>query len=152
MGDDNHADLEKWANDLDMKMLFINGRNSDDMQTDLNQVSAYSQDKYPQNIQVACNIYCTQYSKTNKSNNNSNEGNKKGQDKNNDDDNNDEKKDGLISAHISMDSVAAILAAHSLNDIMWEMTNDDNIGLLIGKKDLVCCHFDVPHLKKSEEE
>ena len=32
-----------------------------------------------------------------------------------------------------MDSDSAILAAHALNDIIWETTDDDNIGLLIDK-------------------
>ena len=61
------------------------------------------------------------------------------------------KKDGFIIAHISKDSAAAILAAHVSIDSMWETTDDDNIGLMVGKEDLVCCHFNVPHFKESEE-
>ena len=36
-----------------------------------------------------------------------------------------------------MDSAAAILATHASNDSMWETTDNNNIGLLVGKKDLV---------------
>ena len=90
----------------------------------------FSQNKYPQNIKSACNIYCTQYSETDKSNNNRDEVNDKGQDNNNYD-NDDEKKDYLINAHTSMDSTAAILVAHVSNDSMWDTTHDD-IGSLAG--------------------
>ena len=95
---------------------------------------------------MVCNIHCSQYTKTNKSDN-SNKVNTKSQDKDNDDD---EKKDGLDSAHISMENVATIPAIHTLNDIMWEKTDDDDIGLLVGKEDLVCCRFNTPHLEESD--
>ena len=114
--DENHTDLEKWANDLDMSMLFIHGCNSDDMQNDLENMSALSQYTYPKNIESMCNIYCTPYSKTAESNNNGNKGNGKGWDKDNYDNDNNENKGGLISAHISMDRAAAILTAHTLNN------------------------------------
>ena len=115
-------------------------------------MSAFSKDKYPQNIELACNMYHIRYSKTDESDSNGNKGNDKGQDKNNDDDDNDEKKDRLVSAHISMDSAAAILTAHASNDSMWETTDDDDIGSLVGEEDLVCCHFNVPHLEELDEE
>ena len=97
--------------DLDMSMLFIHGCNGDDMRKVFKSMSTFSQDKYPQNIESACNIYHTQYSKTDESNNNGNEGNDKGNDKNKNYDNDDKKKYDIISTHILMDSDASILAA-----------------------------------------
>ena len=35
---------------------------------------------------------------------------------------------------------------------MWETTNDDDIGSLIGKEDLICAHFDKHHLEESDVE
>ena len=51
-----------------------------------------------------------------------------------------------MSAHITedsiqeMDSTAAILVDHATNEDMGEMTEDDNIGLLL-YTDLMCFHF-----------
>ena len=51
-----------------------------------------------------------------------------------------------------MDSAAAMLAAHGSNDTIWKTTDDDDIGLLVSEEDLVCYHFNVPPIKKSEAE
>ena len=67
---------EKKAQAPDESMLFIFGCNSDAMRADLKNMSSYAQEKYAQDIEAVCNIYCTEYSKTTKSNN-SNEGNTK---------------------------------------------------------------------------
>ena len=58
----------------------------------------------------------------------------------NDDDatNNEGGKDSFISAHITMNSAAEILAAHASNDSMLETIDNDDNGLLVGKEDLVC--------------
>ena len=59
MSDNDCADWEKRANDLDMSILFIHGCNSDDMWNNLECMNAFSQDKYPQNIELACKIFHT---------------------------------------------------------------------------------------------
>ena len=84
-------------------------------------------------------------SKTTKSNN-INEGNTKQQDEDDDDE---EKKDGFVTAHILMNSAANILAVHASNESMWETTDDDNIGSLVGEEYFICSHFDGPHLGES---
>ena len=110
-------------------------------------MSSYAQEKYPRDIKAACNLYHTQYLKTTKSNDKNEGSTNTKQDKDEDDDN----KDGFVTAHISMDSAANILAVHALNECMWETTDDDDIGSLVGKEDLACCHFLVPPLEESEE-
>lgn len=59
----NKADCEKWekkANELDMSILFVFGCASNKIQKNLKHMSAYAEDRYPQNIKTACNIYSTQ--------------------------------------------------------------------------------------------
>ena len=51
-----------------------------------------------------------------------------------------------------MNSAANILAVHASNESMWETTDDDNIGSLVSKEDLICSHFDGNHLGESEDE
>ena len=43
-----------------------------------------------------------------------------------------------MGAHLPMDSAAVILAAHALDSTPWEITDNKNIGLLVGKEDLFC--------------
>lgn len=132
---------EKKTNKLDITILFIHNCNNDNMGKDMECMSTFSQDKYTQDIELACNIYCTQYTKTEKStNNNGNKGNDKDWDKSYDNGNNyNEKKGELISAHISgdndksMDSATVILEAHASNSDMWEITVDDKISSLVDK-------------------
>ena len=59
MSEYQHTEWEKKANDLDMSMFYIQGCNSDNICKDLEHISAFSQDKCPQNIELACDIYCT---------------------------------------------------------------------------------------------
>ena len=40
-------------------MLFVFGCASEEIKKDLKFMSAYTEEKYPQNIKAACNIYCT---------------------------------------------------------------------------------------------
>ena len=147
MSDEDRKQEEKKSQALNESILFIFGCISDSIQADLKWISAYSWEKYPRDIKAACNIYRTQYSKTTKSNN-SNEYNTK-QDKDEDDD---KKKDGFVTAHISMNSATNIVAVHALNESMWKMTDDDNIGSLVGEEDLICTHFDRLHLEESDDE
>ena len=51
-----------------------------------------------------------------------------------------------------MNSASNILAVHTLNESMWETTDDDNIGSLVSKEDLICNHFDGLHLDESDGE
>ena len=51
-----------------------------------------------------------------------------------------------------MDSAANMLAMHASNKRMWETIDDDNIGLLVGEDNLICCHFNTPQLEESEDE
>ena len=90
---------EKKANELNKSMVFVFGCKKNEMRKDLKRMSAYNNEQYPQTIETACHIYKTQYKKR------SGKNNKKGNDnsqKNSDEDNND-KKEGLISAHLTME-------------------------------------------------
>ena len=56
----DHKAEEKKLQDLYESMLFILGYNSDVMRADLKKISSYAQEKYPRDIEAACNLYCTQ--------------------------------------------------------------------------------------------
>ena len=47
---------DKKLQELDMAMLYILECNSDSMQSDLKKMSSYTQEKYPQDIEAACNL------------------------------------------------------------------------------------------------
>ena len=51
-----------------------------------------------------------------------------------------------------MDSAANMLAVHGSNKSMWETTDDDNIGLLVGEDDLIFSHFATTLLEELEDE
>ena len=54
---DNQEKLEKEANELDKSMMFVFGCENNGMQDNLKQMSVYNNEKYPQIIKAACNIY-----------------------------------------------------------------------------------------------
>ena len=70
--------------------------------------------KFTQDLEQCCSIHSTAFTKWAKQPN--------GRKDNEDAINNEEGKDGFVSAHIVMDSAAAILAAHVSNDCVWETT------------------------------
>ena len=150
---DDQDEWENKANNLDITKFFVQSCNNDEICKDLERMITFSKDKYPQEVELACNIYHTQYFKTEKStSNNRNEGNEKGQDKNYDNSNNkNETKDLLISEHISrdsdetMDSVASNLVAHASNSDMWVTTEGNKISSLV-EEDIVCYHLISPPL------
>lgn len=51
-----------------------------------------------------------------------------------------------------MNSAVAMIAAHGLDEIRWEPTDDDDLESLVGEEDLVCCHFDMGSIKETDDE
>ena len=50
-----------------------------------------------------------------------------------------------------MDISTNMMTVHTLNESMWETTDYDNIGSLVGEDNLICCNFNTPLLEELEE-
>ena len=175
MGNNNRAKWEKKANELDKSMMFIFGCENKEMGKDLKRMSAYNNEQYPRNIKTACHIYHTQYKKTkgknNEKENNTNQKSSDDDDNDNTDDDGNGDKDGLISTHLTMENKSdddgdesnddsnkdRFVRVHLINNVAdmlvvngsWEPTTDDELELLVGEEDVMCCHLTMDPIEES---
>ena len=63
MNKEDQVKLEKEANKLVKSMMFVFGCKNNGMHDNLKRMSLYENERYPQTIEAACNIYQNQYEK-----------------------------------------------------------------------------------------
>ena len=123
--------LENKVDELNMAFLYVRNCNIPKMLEMLLTQFGLGIDNFPRTLEQCCSIHTTTFKQgTKEPNGGSNDDNATN--------NEDRTNNSLIGAHLTMDSAPLILAAHASNNTLWEITDNNNIGLLVGKEDMAC--------------